>query len=237
MRYAQCVSQLAAVALAVGVLTGCGHDAVPTAESDGPTFAPAAKRGGGSNLNTENATGAFTIADGGELKVKFKQHGKKGDIWVKKAAFEVAPGAMVPTPGKKTRKSKKIEITMTVTSGDSFDDVRVAFTPSGTTFQPAGILTLELRGEKGKKDKDPTEEDLKLAAVHITADGTVTDVVLSTERRGAYKVIVTIDVPGFSVFGLPSSITSFWIWLACSPSAAPVPTAPLSFPTQILGLA
>lgn len=193
MRYARCVSQLAAVALAVGVQTGCGPDAAPTAASDGSTFAPAAKRGQKSDVYTESATGTFTRAKGGELKVRFKRYGEKGEIWVTKAEFEAEPGAMV---------TKKAKITMTVTSGYSFDDVEVEFSPSGTVFQPAGTLTLELWGEKDKKDKNLFEEYLRLAADHITADGTVTDVVLSTDRRGAYKVIVTIEVPGFSVYGL-----------------------------------
>jgi len=206
MRYAQCVAQLAVVTLAVGVLAGCGHDAAPTAASDGFTFAPAAKKAPRSHLYTESATGTFTRADGGKLKVKFKHRGEKGEIWVKKAEFEAADGAMVTAEGAKKTESAKI--TMTVTSGDSFGDVGVEFTPSGTVFEPVGTLTLELRGEKGKKAKKskkdgyPSEEDLQLAADHITAGGKVMDVVLTTERHGAYKVIVTIEVPSFSYYGL-----------------------------------
>lgn len=207
MRYARCVSQLAAVALAAGLLSGCGPDAAPTASSDGSALAPVAKRAPKSGTCTESATGAFTSAKGGKLQVKFRQQGKDGDIWVKKAVFEAARGALTETT----------DITMEVTSGVSFDDVMVAFGPPGTAFQSDGTLTLELWGEKAKTAKSrkskkskkskkddgyPSEEELQLAADHITADGTVLDVVLTTERRGAYKIIVTIAVPGFSLYGL-----------------------------------
>ena len=206
MRYTPHISRLAALALAVSLAAGCGPDAAPTAAT-GDLDSPAAKPGWKTDvgtvatatttdatadqpLYTETATGAFTRTQGGALKVRFSPYGVWGQTWVRDAAFEVAPNALT---------AEAVDITMAVTSGYTFDDVKVAFSPSGTAFQPAGKLTLTLWWTEYWY---PTDEYLHLAADHITADGTVTDVVLTSDRRGSYKVVVTIDVPGFSLYGL-----------------------------------
>ncbi|MFH1568418.1 MAG: hypothetical protein ABIL09_10525 [Gemmatimonadota bacterium] len=141
-------------------------------------------------LYTETATGTFTQAGGGSLKVRFSPYGVWGDTWVRDATFEVAPNAM---------SAGTAQITMAVTSGYSFGDVRVAFSPSGLAFQPSGTLTVTLWWTQYWY---PTADQLFLEAQHITDGGIVTDAVLTSDRNGTYRVVVTIAVPGFSVYGL-----------------------------------
>lgn len=206
MRTRRSVTALAALALAATLAAGCGTDATPTTPSDGDAYSPAARPTWKSAVGavaaqtsaeepdrpmyTETASGPFTSGRGGQLKVRFGPYGVWGDTWVRNAAFEVAPNSLT---------TDSADITMTVTSGYSFEDVKVEFTPSGLAFVPPGTLTLELWWTQYWY---PSDEYLHLAADHITTDGTVTDVVLTSDRKGSYKVTVTIEVPGFSLYGL-----------------------------------
>jgi len=204
MRQTRGLAGMIPVALALSLLAGCSTDIAPTASpGDG---APAAKRawqsrggktqawgsraGSPAQLHTQTVSGSFSQAAGGRLKVGFRRYGSWGMTWVKDAVFEVAPGAM---------DAESAEITMAVTSGCSVDDVVVAFRPSGLAFRPPGTLEVTLWWCERRA---PSRDQLQVAAEHITAGGTVTDVVVSVQENGTYKAIVTIEVPGFSLYGL-----------------------------------
>lgn len=86
---------------------------------------------------TRSASGWFSHGREGRLQVSFPRYADAGEVQVKEATFEVGKGSI----------RGRQEITMQVTSGHSLNDVLVAFSPEGLTFDPPATLTIVLRGE------------------------------------------------------------------------------------------
>ena len=127
---------------------------------------------------------------GGKLDVKFSDDDDDDDddddkkksvtVRVKKATFKVKAKSF----------EKKAEISMTVYSGSTLADVKVEFTPSGLSFDPAAGLELQLKG---------TMKPGKMTGYHVSADGTVTLVEAVVEKaKGGWKL--KMDIPGFSEY-------------------------------------
>ena len=131
----------------------------------------ATKPSGGS-LYTETASGWFSPESSGKLKVKFEYDDDDDDdddgddiLRVEKAKFEVEEGSI----------DQDVEITMTVRSGTTLEDVGVLFSPTGQEFHPSAKLTLYLEGELDEEDLD------NLKAYHIEGDS-VTELSKSLAR-------------------------------------------------------
>ncbi len=154
----------------------------------------ATKPSGGS-LYTETASGWFSPESSGKLKVKFEYDDDGDDddddddgddiLRVEKAKFEVEEGSI----------DQDVEITMTVQSGTTLEDVGVLFSPTGQEFNPFAKLTLCLEGELD-------EEDLgSIKAYHIEGDS-VTELSVKISERDDDEWKIIVDVPGFSRYSL-----------------------------------
>lgn len=136
--------------------------------------------------DSRSASGWFTFISGGSLSVHFfndneGQGANPNIIQVSEATFTVPSRSMQGIH----------EISMTVHSGTTLDDVYVSFGPDGLTFNPHASLVLHLVGNTSNVDVN------NLVAYHIYADGTVEEVPI-TVQSGSDYLILTIDVPGFS---------------------------------------
>lgn len=200
-----------AILALAALVTGCGVGPSPMASDDGaPSLVAAAKPAKGkskSTLYTNSASGDFTIDGGGSLKVNFPNYGSPDDVRVSKVLFEVAPGKGAAKKGKKGKKGKKAEskstyITMEVTTGYVLEDISVDFSPDGHTFSPPGKLTISIRWKSKFHLSKAQKKLLTAIAEHIHPDGTVTDASFETTTQGNAFLHITIDVPGFSRYGL-----------------------------------
>ena len=108
------------------------------------------------------------------------------------------------------------QITMTVTSGYTLGDVEVDFAPDGTVFQPPARLTLHLWWAYVEKITPELLESLKVAVDHITDDGYVTEAAIELDNQGQACLMIVIEVPGFSRYGLSGdyfSADGYWTWV------------------------
>lgn len=135
--------------------------------------------------NALSATGLFSPRKDGKLEVKLDDRDDGNGVHVQKSTFEVRKGSI----------DREVEISMTVYSGSNLEDIGVAFTPSGLTFNPPATLTLALQGDVKKKDL----EGLKAYHIH---DSTVTQIPIHISSRGKDGLTITLRVPGFSTYSL-----------------------------------
>lgn len=190
------------------LVAGCGGSDPPVASSEeGLLPVPAAKPpngdcgtepgtssdGTGRPLYAECVSGPFSPDESGSLTVKFaNNYGDWDDLRLSRADFEVEAGAL----------DAAHEITMTVTTGYVLEDLMVVFEPDGLTFTPPAILTLTIWWGCESCRSDEQLAILEALAQHIHPDGTVTESTFETSQQGNAYLIVTIEVPGFSSYGL-----------------------------------
>ena len=163
-------------------ITFSPHGLNPTTQATKPS---------GGSLYTKTASGWFSPESSGELKVKFKYDGDDDDddgddiLRVEKAKFKVEEGSI----------DQDVEITMTVQSGTTLEDVGVLFSPAGQEFYPYAKLTLFLEGELD-------EENLgSIKAYHIEGDS-VTELSVKISERDDDEWKIIVEVPGFSRYSL-----------------------------------
>ena len=139
----------------------------------------------------ESVSDKFKVGKtGGELEIKLPGKADKEDlVCVKKVKFKVDKKSIEQT----------YDISMTVFTGSTLEDVMLAFTPSGIAFEPPATLEIYVEGA--------VDADL-LKAYHITGDGEVTEVGMDIDKkRKEWKI--TIKVPGFSRYDL-SGNDDYW---------------------------
>lgn len=144
----------------------------------------AAKPASAAGVYTRSASGWFSHGREGRLEVGFPRYADAGEVQVKRATFEVEKGSI----------RGRQEITMQVTSGHSLNDVLVAFSPEGLTFDPPATLTVVLRGEV----------DPGVIQVYHLHGGAVEKVSADVED-GERTTTVTVKVSSFSRYALPDS--------------------------------
>jgi hypothetical protein len=147
-------------------------DVVLAVITDGPTY--------------QESTTEYVPLSGNVLSVTFPKYAEEGDIVVREATFWVPADAMADGEGH--------DITMTVQSGTTLDDVQILFGPSGLTFEPHATLWLTLLGPV-------TEADVQQVA-HIAGDGYIENIDVLSDKKGVAKLLVTIRIPGFSRYSL-----------------------------------
>lgn len=186
---------LSAMAM-LALFSGCSTDMAPTASAPSPegpiylAFSPEAARRA-AKLATVPASGltvSQTIStSGGKLTVSdLNAKGQKDDLEVTLA---------VPRGGL----AQPTLIAMTV-YGNRASDLVVAFEPSGLVFLKAAELKVLL----GYDRVDITLSQLQ--AYHVSADGTVSVAKILSIKPGVSAVEVRIEVPGFSIYGLRSTV-------------------------------
>ena len=160
-------------------------------------------------------TGRITSKKGGKLEVRFphydiddlpgadglrKARGNRDDdddddgsfVYVNKAMFTVKRGTTIyEEQGSEIVTFDEQEITMTVYSGCTLDDVRVAFDQPGIHFDPHASLEIILHG-----DAKPGV----VTAYHISGNGAVEKIEtrIVKYRGGGWKL--TLNIPGFSKY-------------------------------------
>ena len=138
---------------------------------------------------TKTASGWFSPESSGELKVNFEDvyngvRGKNG-VRVKQATFKVEKGSI----------DHDVQISMTVVSGSTVEDVWVQFSPWGQEFHPSATLTLVLVGKLNKEDLNYLE------AFHIEGN-LATEMSVQIVQGVDGEWIIIVKVPGFSRYSL-----------------------------------
>ena len=144
----------------------------------------AAKPVPAAGVYTRSASGWFSHGREGRLEVGFPRYADAGDVQVKRATFEVEKGSV----------EGRQEIAMQVTSGHSLNDVLVAFSPEGLTFDPPATLTIVLRGEV-----DPGA----IQVYHL--HGGAVEKVSADVEDGERTTTIIVKVFGFSLYSLGGS--------------------------------
>ena len=185
---------LFAILAGLALMIGCGLGQTPLAPDQEAAITEAVQpliRAAKPTKKT--ATGAVkattkTISGGGRsMTVKFRKYGAKTDVIVKEVRFTVAPNSIV---GGGTH-----DITMTVYSGTTLDDVNVVFEPSGLQFDEPADLRIKLGG--------PANAGNVQQAQHIHGNGAyVESVSTETDKNGNSYLVVELKVPGFSRYSL-----------------------------------
>jgi len=193
-----------ALLIAAGFMSGCGNlDHSPMMSNDGQTepaldqapsymvFSPRVFRSG--KVVTPDGAGKVKFKEekkfkkrrGGTIEVKFDYTEPKaeGAVRLTKAKFRVWGSGL----------SKDATISMTAYSGDTLEDIVVAFTPAGLKFRVPAILELELEGGNFRSGR--------MTGYHIEDDGTITEIdIWLIPRRNGWKL--WMKVPGFSRYSI-----------------------------------
>ena len=190
--------RLLPVLVVVALMAGCGGEApLPTSpdradtawDVTGPadrlTKPPTEDL---ASLRSETDTDTYWPGFGCYLFVGFKSYGSETDVTVKDAWFSAYGGTLQP--------EEQLDITMTVTSGATLDDVKIEFDPSGLVFDPPARLGIRLGGPV-------TEEEVRLAQ-HIYGDDPDNIELIETETYANGQALLTIyiDIPGFSEYSV-----------------------------------
>ena len=157
--------------------------------------APRLSKTSAKNLETRFTSEDVEIDDDAKLEVSFDREDEnsnpssaaQGVVRVRKASIEIHEESI---GGSHAERQDEIEITMNVQSGLALSDVLVQFTPSGLTFRPTALLSVQLSGHLA-----PTE----IIVYHIYSDGTVVEILTEIVQDGDYWR-VNVDVPGFSEY-------------------------------------
>ena len=181
-------------AIGVGFLSACGPGApLAPSESGLQQGQPLAKKAtdvsevlAAEPMIQEASVSAWVPITGRTIPLNLPNYAADGDVAVGMTVFTVPRNSMTDGEGH--------EITMTVQSGTTLEDVQVVFGPSGLEFAPPARLALTLLGPV-------TEEDVR-RATHIYADGCIESIATQTDVRGTAFMLVTIRIPGFSRYSL-----------------------------------
>ena len=129
--------------------------------------------------------GLFSDDQGGTLKVFFPEYGDDIEVQLRKVIFDVDEGSL----------SESAMIKMTAHTGNTLDDIWVAFEPSGLTFSPSAHLELWLRGSV-------TADDVQ-QVYHLYGDGSnVESIDTVVETNGVAFLVVSFNVSSFSEYSL-----------------------------------
>ncbi len=124
---------------------------------------------------------------GGSIEARFSDdddddESSSGGVRVDKVVFSVSAGSI----------NQPVEISMTVHSGSTLDDVLIQYSPDGLHFNPPAIMRMFLKGYLSPY----TVQNLK--AYLISADGTVEEVPLTIQPWGPNGWRITTAVPHFT---------------------------------------
>jgi hypothetical protein len=133
----------------------------------------------------ESVSKKILDTDGGRLKLDFDRPSEFSVVSVLRAQLDIPENALGSS-------GKVYRISMSVSSGNTLDDIDVAFTPSGLSFTPEAKLTLVIIGPVSAEDIE--------SATHIFGDGQIESVETTAVDRKR-KTRVVIVVPGFSRYG------------------------------------